>query len=86
MDFNKLMKMINLETRDCITVVECISSSDKTIFPILLISDVNILHKWCQDNNLDSEALIGNNETDYLNNNTALDLLKHFIDHIQNKR
>ncbi len=85
-DSNKPLRMIDPENRDYITLVECIGSADETIPPILLISGVNILHKWCQDNNLDGETLIGTTETGYANDNTALDWLQHFIDHIQNKR
>lgn len=47
MDPNKPFCIIDLENRDYITSVECISSAGETIQPMLLISGVNILHKWC---------------------------------------
>ncbi len=86
MDPNKPLQMIDPENRDYITSVECIGSAGGTIPPMLLISGVNILHKWCLDNNLDGETPIGTTETGYVNNDTALDWLQHFIDHTQNKR
>ena len=78
--------MIDLENCVYITLVEYIGSAGETIPPMLLISWVNILHKWCQDNNLVGETLIGTTETGYTNDDTALDWLQHFIDHTQNKR
>ncbi len=86
MDPNKPLRMIDRENYDYITSVECIGSGDETIPPMLVISTVNILHKWCQDNNLDGETLIGNTETGYANKDTALDWLRLTIDPTQNKR
>ena len=85
-DPNKPLRMIDLENRDYITLVECIGSAGETIPPMLLISGVNILHKWCQHNDLDGGIVIGITETGYANDNTALEWLQHFIDHTQNKR
>ena len=78
--------MISPENNDYITLVEFIGSAGETIPPMLLISRVHILHKWCQNNNLDGETIIGTTGTGYANDDTLLDWLKHFIDHIQNKR
>ena len=75
MDPNKLLRMIDPENRDYIILVECIGSAGETIPPMLLISRVNIPHKWCQDNNLDGETLIGSTETGYGNDDTVLDWL-----------
>ena len=86
MDPNKPPRMIGPENRDYITSVEFIGSAGETIPPILLISGVNILHKWCQHNDLDGDVVIGTTETGYANNDTALEWLQHFIDHTQNKR
>ena len=86
MDPNKPFRMIDPENRDYITSVECIGSAGETIPPMLLISGVNILHKWCQHNDLDDEIRIGTTETGYSNDDTALEWLQHFIDHTQNKR
>ena len=86
MDANKPLRMIDPENRDYITSVECIGSAGETIPPMLLISGVNILHKWCQHNDLDGDVGIGTTETVYANDDTALEWLQHFIDHTQNKR
>ncbi len=85
-DPNKPLQMIDPENCDYITSVECIGSAGETIPPMFLISEVNILHKWCQDNNLDGETLIGITKTNYTNNNTILNKLQHFIDHTQNEK
>ena len=55
--------MIDLENHDYITLVECIGSAEKTILSILLISGVNILHMWCQHNDVDRNIVISKNET-----------------------
>lgn len=85
-DPNKSLYMIDLENCNEITSVECIGSANETIPPMLLISGVNILHKCCQHNDLDSNVVIGITKTIYANNNTLLEQLQHFIDHTQNKR
>ena len=85
-DPNKPLQMIDPENCDYITSVECIGSAGETIPPMFLISEVNILHKWCQDNNLDGKTLIGITKTNYTNNNTILNKLQHFIDHTQNEK
>ena len=86
MDPNKPLRMIDPENRDYITSVDCIGSAGETVPPMLLVSGVNILHKWCQHNDLDGDIVIGTTETGYANDDTALECLQHFIDHTQNKR
>lgn len=78
--------MIDPKNCNYIILVEYIGSANKIIPPILLISKVNILHKWCQHNNLDGNIMISIIETGYTNNNTVLKWLQYFINHIQNKR
>ena len=78
--------MINLDNRDYISSVEYIGSTDEPIPPILLISRVNILYKWCQHNDLDSAIMIIKTKTGYANDDTALEWLQHFINYTQNKR
>ena len=46
-DPNKPLCMIDPESRDYITSVECISSAGENTPLMLLISEVNILQKWC---------------------------------------
>ncbi len=86
MDPNKLLRMIDPDNRDYFTSVECIGSAGETILPILLVSGVNILYKWCQHNDLESDIVIGTTEPGYANDDTALEWLQDFIDHTQNKR
>lgn len=71
-DSNKLFYVINPENRDYNTLVKYISFAGKTIPPMLLVSKVNILHKRCQHNNLNSDIVIGITKTGYTNDNTAL--------------
>ena len=63
---NKLFHIIDPNNRDYITSVKCIVSTSETISPMLLISGVNILHKWCQHNDLDGNVVIGTTETGYV--------------------
>ena len=85
-DPNKPVRMINPENRNYITSVECISSAGETIPPMLLVSGVNILYKWCQNNDLDGEIVIGTTETGYANDDMVLEWFQHFIDLTRNKR
>ena len=86
MDPNKPLCMVDPNNRNYITSVRCIGSVGKIILPMLLVSGVNILYKWCQHNNFYGDIVIGTTETDYANDDTALEWLQHFIDHTQNKR
>ena len=86
MDPNKSLCMIDPDNYDYITSIECIGSVGETIPPMLLVSGVNILYNWYQYNNLEGDIMIGITETDYVNDDTALEWLQHFIDHRQNKR
>ena len=70
MDPNKPFCIIDLESCDYITSVECIVRTGETIPPILLISGV---HKWCQLSNLDGNIVIGKTETSYANNDILLE-------------
>lgn len=81
LDPNKPLRMTDLKNHDYITSVECISSAGEAIPPLLILSGVNILHKWCQHNDLDGDKLIGTSETGYLNDDLAIDWLHHFIYH-----
>ena len=65
--------MIDLENRDYTISIECIGSAGETIPPMLLINGVNILHKWCQHNDLDGSIVIGITETGYANDDTSLE-------------
>ena len=74
-DLNKPFYIINPKNCDYITLVNGISSADETISSMLMISKANILHKWCQHNNLDGDNLIDTTETGYANDNIALEWL-----------
>lgn len=82
----KSLRLMDPDNRDYITSVECISSAGDVIPPLLIISGVHILHKWCQENDLDGETLIGTSETGYSNDDLALDWLHHFIHHTKHRR
>ena len=64
--------MIDSGKREYITSVKYIYFMDETIPPTLLNRGVKILHLWCQHNDLDG---IGSTETDYTNNDIALEWL-----------
>lgn len=73
--------MIDFENCNYITSVEYIGSMGKTIPPMLLVSRVNILYKQYQYNDLGSNIIINIIETGYVNDDTVLEWLQHFIDH-----
>lgn len=73
MDPNKSLCMIDSENHDYIISVEYIGSAGEIIPPILLVFRVNILHKQCQHNDLNSDIIIGITETGYINNDITLE-------------
>lgn len=72
--------------RDFITSMESISAGGETIPSFLIISGVNILHKWCQENDLDGRTVLSISDIGYSNDDLAIDWLNHFIEHTQTKR
>ena len=86
LDTRKPLRMTDPDNRDYITSVECISSADEVIPPLIILAEVHILHKWCQENDLDGKTLIGTSETGYSNDDLAMDWLHHFIHHTKNRR
>ena len=54
--------------------------------PLIIISGVQILHKWCQENDLHDDILIGTSDSGYSNDDLAMDWLNHFIEHMSSKR
>lgn len=67
--------MIDPANNDYIIAVECISSTGKTIPPMLPVFGVNILHTMSHNNDLNIEILISKTESDSANNYIALELL-----------
>ena len=63
---------MNSNNRDYITSVKCVSSIDEVISSMLIILKINILHKWCQKNDLNENTLIKINEINYLNDDLIL--------------
>ena len=86
MDPKKPLRMTDPDNRDYITTVECISSGGEVIPPLIIISGVQILHKWCQENDLHDDILIGTSDSGYSNDDLAMDWLNHFIEHTSSKR
>jgi hypothetical protein len=82
----KSLRMTNLDNRDYILCVECISSDDEMIFSLIILIEMHILHKWCEKNDLNEETLIEISETNYLNDDLIMNWLHHFIQHTQSKR
>ena len=86
LDPRRSLRKTDPDNRDYITLVESISSGGEVIPPLLIVSGVHILHKWCQQNDLDGETLIGTSETGYSNDDLAIDWLYNFVYHRKHKR
>lgn len=85
-EHRKWLRLDNPDSRDYITSVQCISSAGDVIPPLIIISGVHILHKWCEENDLDGETLIGTSKTGDSNDDLAMIWLHHFVEHTSNKR
>ena len=72
MNVNKSLRMIDSDNRDYITSMKCVSSADDVISSFFILSEVNILHKWCQHNDLNEDTLIEISDTDYSNDNLTM--------------
>lgn len=86
LNLKKSLCMMNSNNRDYITSVKCVNSTGKIISPMLIISKVNIFHKWCQKNDLDEDTLIETSDTGYSNDNLTMDWLHHFIYHTRKRQ
>ena len=75
--------MIDFYNRDYVTSVKYISLAGNIILLLLIIFEVNIFYKWCEENDLEDELLIDINERGYSNNNFVMSWLKHFIKQTQ---
>ncbi len=64
--------MIDQKSCDYINLVKYIYSADEIISSKPLILGINVLQKWCQNNNLEGETSIDIIETDYTNYDTQL--------------
>lgn len=62
--------LIDFQNRDYITSIKCIGSAGETILPLLVISEVNILYKWNQHNDLNGDIVIDKTKIDYANDET----------------
>ena len=85
MNPKKPLRMMDSDNRDYITTVECISSGGEVIPSLIIISGVQILHKWCQENDLHDDILIGTSDSGYSSDDLAMDWLNHFIEHASSK-
>ncbi len=85
-DPRKPLRMTDSDNRDYITAVECISASGEMIPPLIILTEVHILHKWCEENDLNGETLIETSESNYSNDDLIMNWLHHFIDHTRNRR
>ena len=86
LDEKKLLCILNSDNCNYITLIECINATGEMILPLLIIFEGNILHKWCQHNDLNREILINISKSDYSNNNLAINWLHYFIHYMQNKK
>ena len=58
--------------------VECINEADESILSFLILKEINLLHKWVVENQLNEDACLATSDTDYSNDVLALNWLKHF--------
>lgn len=72
LNFKKLMVVINLGNWKYIISVNSISGDRKTILPILILCDIQILEKWIQKNDFNNNILLVSSPTRYSNDELAL--------------
>ncbi len=82
---NKSLRMTNSNNRTYLTSMKCVSSEGWFIPLMLILAEVHILHKW-DFNDLNDDTLIDISEIEYSNDDLTMNWLKHFIEHIKNKR
>ncbi len=82
----KSLRMMNSNNRDYIIFVKCINVSDEMIFSLIILTEVHILRKWCEKNNLNEETLIEISDMNYSNDDLIMNRLHHFIYHTRSKR
>ena len=72
LDPEKPMLLTNPDNREYIISMESISGEGKTILPMLILCDIQILKKWTYKNNLDDDILLATSPIRYSNDELAL--------------
>ena len=76
----KSLRMMNSNNRDYITCVKCICANDDVVFFLLIMKRVHIMHKWTEKNDLNQSIKYKTSDTDYLNDELAIDWFHYFIE------
>jgi hypothetical protein len=66
------------DKRDHITITECISGGGRVIDPMVIFKGTNILNKYALENDLTNGTLFATSDTGYINDELAIEWLKHF--------
>ena len=77
--------MFRISFFDRILIIFC-NIVDKIIFFVLIMKNVNVLHKWIMHNKLDKNVAFETSFNDYNNDEFALQWMNYFIEHIEKKR
>jgi len=75
------LRAIDSKVRNLVSDVKTINAEEGKILLMLIVSEINILNKWVQENDLNDDLLLATTEFEYSNDEKAFDWLKHFDFH-----
>ena len=81
----KAIYLLDLDNRESITSIECISASREVILPMIIMSSKVMLEKHF-NNNLNANTLLAILESRYLNDHLRLKWIHHFNKFTKDKK
>ncbi len=78
-------RMADPDNREHLTDVKCVNAEGETIQPMLIFRGSTLLNRYSA-NSLHREIMQGYSESGYINDDLAIEWMRHFIKSIQKKR
>jgi len=87
LDTKRPAKIADSDNREYVTAMEAANAEGDTIPPMLIFKGADlVMHKWSATNDLHRSITLASSESAYINDDLAIDYIKHFIDAVKRKR
>lgn len=87
LDTKRPAKIVDSDNREYVIVMEAANVEGDTISPMLIFKGADlVMHKWFAANDLHRSITLASSEFVYINDDLAIDYIKHFIDVVKRKR
>ena len=79
----KFLHMMNSNNCDYITFIEAVFIADCTLPSMLIFKKMNTLAKWAMKNDLNEDIVFECSQSEFANDEIAVDWLQHLIKHVR---